>query len=68
MIPPKTHFAQVSLKTVRKIVAEQILREIASEADLEIRAKSLQESQLRTLDSLLELSSSFSQGEEYTQS
>jgi hypothetical protein len=68
VLPPKTHFAQVSLKAVRKIAAEQILREIASEPDLTIRAKSLQESQLPTLGPLLELSSAFSQGEEYTKS
>jgi hypothetical protein len=57
MIPPKTHFEQVPLETVRKIVADQILRKIATEKDPKVRPNSLLESQVRTLESLLECSS-----------
>jgi hypothetical protein len=68
MLQPKTHFEQVPLETVRKIVAEQILREIASQQDQETRAKSLQLALSRAREPLLASSRSFSHGEIYRQS
>ncbi len=43
MLISKTHFEQVPLEIVRKIVAEQILQETALELDRETRKKALEE-------------------------
>jgi len=42
MLKPRTHFEQVPLETVRKIVEEQIRREITTKQDQETRKKMLE--------------------------
>jgi hypothetical protein len=43
MLEPKTYYEQVPLETVRKIVEEQIRREITIEQDQETEKKRLEE-------------------------
>jgi hypothetical protein len=43
MLEPRTHFEQVPLEIVRKIVEEQMRREKAAEKDLSTNKKSLDE-------------------------
>jgi hypothetical protein len=43
MLQPKTHFEQVSMEVVRKIVEEQIRREITTEQDQGSNGKTLEE-------------------------
>jgi hypothetical protein len=43
MLEPKTHFEQVPMEAVRKIVEEQIRRETATEQDQGIKKKTLEE-------------------------
>jgi hypothetical protein len=43
MLEPKTHFEQIPLETVRKIVEEQIQREIAAEQDQGTEEMTLQD-------------------------
>lgn len=43
MLEPKTHFAQVPLEIVRKIVEEQIRLEKATEQDQNTKKKPLEE-------------------------
>jgi hypothetical protein len=43
MLEPKTHFEQVPLEIVRKIVEEQILRETATAQDQMTKKKVLEE-------------------------
>jgi hypothetical protein len=40
MLEPKTHFEQIPLEIVRKIVEGQIRRETAAEQDQETKSKS----------------------------
>jgi len=47
MLIPKTHFEQVSLAIVKKIVEEQIQEETAAKLDEEARKKSLREDYLQ---------------------
>jgi hypothetical protein len=47
MLIPKTHFEQVSLAIVRKIVEEQIQEESATKQDQEAKKKSLREDYLQ---------------------
>jgi len=42
MLEPRTHFEQIPLETVRKIVEEQIRREIAAEQDQGIKRETLE--------------------------
>jgi hypothetical protein len=48
MLEPKTHFEQVPMEVVRKIVEEQIRREITTEQDQGIKKKTLEEDLLET--------------------
>jgi hypothetical protein len=43
MLEPKTHFEQVPLQVVRKIVEEQFQRETTAEQDREIKKRTLEE-------------------------
>jgi hypothetical protein len=43
MLEPKTHFEQVSLAIVRKIVEEQIRRETTTKQDQETKKQPLEE-------------------------
>jgi hypothetical protein len=43
MLQPKTHFEQVPMEVVRKIVEEQIRREIETEQDQGIKKQTLEE-------------------------
>jgi uncharacterized protein YheU (UPF0270 family) len=47
MLEPRTHFEQIPLETVRKIVEEQIQRETAAEQDPGTKEMTLQEDLLR---------------------
>jgi hypothetical protein len=47
MLIPKTHFEQVSLAIVRKIVEEQIQEESATKQDQEAKKNSLREDYLQ---------------------
>jgi len=43
MLEPRTHFEQVPMEVVRKIVEEQLRRETATEQDQGIKKKTLEE-------------------------
>jgi hypothetical protein len=43
MLEPKTHFEQVPLEVIRKIVEEQILREATTEQDQGTKKETLEE-------------------------
>jgi hypothetical protein len=43
MLEPKTHFEQVPMEVVRKIVEEQMRREITTEQDRGIKKKMLED-------------------------
>jgi hypothetical protein len=63
MLQPKTHFEQVPMEVVRKIVEEQIRREIETEQDQGIKKKTLEEDLLDAQEQSMKRSRSVSQKE-----
>ena len=63
MLQPKTHFEQVPMEVVRKIVEEQIRREIETEHDQGIKKKTLEEDLLDAQEQSMKRSRSVSQKE-----
>jgi hypothetical protein len=63
MLQPKTHFEQVPMEVVRKIVEEQIRREIETEQDQGIKKKTLEEDLLDAEEQSMKRSHSVSQKE-----
>ena len=63
MLQPKTHFEQVPIEVVRKIVEEQIRREIETEQDQGIKKKTLEEDLLDAQEQSMKRSRSVSQKE-----
>jgi hypothetical protein len=63
MLQPKTHFEQVPMEVVRKIVEEQIRREIETEQDQGIKKKTLEEDLLDAEEQSMKRSRSVSQKE-----
>ncbi|HEV3374912.1 MAG TPA: hypothetical protein VG051_04355 [Candidatus Acidoferrum sp.] len=61
MLKPKTHFEQVSLEVIRKIVEEQIRRETTTEQDQGTKKKTLEEDLLGAPEQLMARSRTFSQ-------
>jgi hypothetical protein len=68
MLEPKTHFEQVSLEIVRKIVQEQVRREKAAEQDRGTKKKTLEEDLLGAQEQTMARSRTFSQAEVLRQS
>lgn len=62
MLEPKTHFEQVPIEVVRKIVEEQIRREITTEQDRGIK-KTLEDGLLEAQEQSMARSRPFSQAE-----
>jgi hypothetical protein len=63
MLQPKTHFEQVPLGIVRKIVEEQIRRETTTEQNHGTKKKELEEDLLGGQKELMAMSRTFSQVE-----
>jgi len=61
MLEPKTHFEQVPLEIVRKIVEEQVRREKATEQDEGTKKKTLEEDLLVSQEQSMARSRTFSQ-------
>ena len=68
MLEPKTHFEQVPLEIVRKIVEEQIRRETTTEQNQGVKKKTLEEELLGAPEQLMARSRTFSQVELKNQS
>jgi len=60
MLQPKTHFEQVPIEVVRKIVEEQIRGEITTEQDRGIKKKTLEEDLLETQEQPIAMARRFS--------
>jgi hypothetical protein len=63
MVQPKTHFGQVSLDVVKKIVEEQIRRETAIEQDQGSNGKTMEEELLEAQEQSMARPRTFSQEE-----
>jgi hypothetical protein len=63
MLEPRTHFEQVSLEIVRKIIEEQIRRETTTEQDQGVKVKTLEENRLEAQEQSMASSRTFSRVE-----
>jgi hypothetical protein len=61
MLEPKTHFEQVPIEVVRKIVEEQIRREITTEQDQGTKKITVEEDLLGAAEQSMARSRTFSQ-------